>query len=70
MKPGAYVEFKTDHYDYFQWATQFFNKGPFEMVFYTEDLHNSCRAEENFVTHFETLFLKKRQPIYGCLLKK
>jgi tRNA (guanine-N7-)-methyltransferase len=70
MKSGGIVEFKTDHFGYFQWAVSFFRTSPFEIIFYTEDLHNSCRSEKNFVTHFETLFLKKRQPIYSCLLRK
>lgn len=70
MKKGGVVEFKTDHHGYFQWATRFFGKSSFEIQFFTEDLHNSSRSEKNFVTHFESLFLEKRQPIYCCLLKK
>ena len=70
MKKEGVVEFKTDHYGYFRWAASFFKTSPFEIIFYTEDLHNSFRAEKNFVTQFEAVFLQKKQPIYGCLLKK
>ena len=70
MKPGALVEFKTDDYDYFKWAIRYMNKSPFIIQFLTEDLHNSFRKDKNFVTHFESLFLQKQQPIYCCLLKK
>lgn len=70
MKPGSFVEFKTDHQHYFQWALEYFEKGPFSIEFITEDLHNSARKDQNFVTHFESLFLQKGQPIYYCLLEK
>jgi tRNA (guanine-N7-)-methyltransferase len=70
MKPGSFVEFKTDDSDYFQWAVREFRSSPFEIAFFSEDLHNSFRKDKNFVTHFESLFLKKKQPIFYCLLRK
>lgn len=70
MRPGSFVEFKTDDWDYFQWAVKFFRASSFEIGFYTEDLHHSFRADSNFVTHFESLFLKKGQPIFCCVLYK
>ncbi len=70
VKPGSFVEFKTDNKDYFKWAVDHFRQGPFEIAFFTEDLHNSSRKDKNFVTHFESLFLKKNQPIYYCSLRK
>ena len=70
MRPNGFVEFKTDDYDYFQWAIRYFRSSPFEISFFTEDLHNSFRKDKNFVTHFESLFLKKQQPIFCCCLKK
>ncbi len=70
VKPGSFVEFKTDNQDYFKWAINHFRQGPFEIAFFTEDLHKSFRKEKNFVTHFESLFLKKNQPIYYCGLRK
>ncbi|MEM7646240.1 MAG: tRNA (guanosine(46)-N7)-methyltransferase TrmB [Pseudomonadota bacterium] len=68
MKPGSFVEFKTDDLDYFEWAVRFFNESAFTISFYSEDLHNSFRQDKNFVTHFESLFLKKKQPIFYCRL--
>ncbi len=70
MKPESFVEFKTDDWGYFLWAMKFFRESPFTISFYSEDLHNSFRKDKNFVTHFESLFLKKKQPIFYCLLKK
>ena len=70
MKDDSFVEFKTDDWDYFCWAISYFNKSPFSISFYSEDLHESFRKNKNFVTHFESLFLKKRQPIFYCRLKK
>ncbi|MCB0376879.1 MAG: tRNA (guanosine(46)-N7)-methyltransferase TrmB [Bdellovibrionales bacterium] len=70
MKPGGEVEFKTDHYGYFLWAVSKFRSSPFIIEFFTEDLHRSFRKDKNFVTHFESLFLHKRQPIFCCILKK
>lgn len=68
MKSGSFVEFKTDDYPYFQWAMWYFARSPFVIQFFTEDLHNSSRKDKNFVTHFESLFLKKQQPIFYCRL--
>lgn len=70
MKPGGFVEFKTDDLSYFKWAVDYFRTSPFVISFYSEDLHNSFRKDKNFVTHFESLFLKKQQPIYYCCLEK
>ena len=70
MKADSFVEFKTDDYNYFKWAMAYFRTSPFTIQFYSEDLHNSFRKDKNFVTHFESLFLAKQQPIYYCRLKK
>ena len=70
MKPGSFIEFKTDDYDYFKWAVKYFRSSSFTISFFSEDLHNSFRKDKNFVTHFESLFLNKGQPIYYCRLRK
>lgn len=70
LAKGGVLEFKTDHYGYFQWATQQATQSDFLMTFYTEDLHNSFVSETNFVTQFESLFLRKAQPIFFFSLKK
>jgi len=70
MQQGSYLDFKTDDWRYFRWATKQFFESPFEVLFYSEDLHSSFRKEKNFVTQFESLFIKKRQPTYYCRLQK
>ncbi len=64
MRPGSFVEFKTDDLDYFNWSEPLFKDSKFKMEFITRDLHNSKKAATNFVTHFEKIFLAKGQPIY------
>ncbi len=70
QKPGSFVDFKTDSKCYFDWATEIFKTGPYQVTRYTDDLHNSDFALENFVTHFEQIFLRKGQPIYYARLSK
>jgi len=64
MKPDSYVEFKTDDESYYDWSLEAFKNSDFKIDFQTRDLHNSEKAEENFVTHFERIFLQKGQPIF------
>lgn len=70
QKPGSILEFKTDSKDYFFWSVEIFKNSKYEMIQYTEDLHNSEYASANFVTHFEKIFLKQGLPIYYTKLIK
>ncbi|MCB0407829.1 MAG: tRNA (guanosine(46)-N7)-methyltransferase TrmB [Bdellovibrionales bacterium] len=70
QKSGSIVEFKTDSEDYFDWALPFFEKSPYHVIGWTRDLHHSEFAATNFVTQFESLFLRKGQPIYYAKLLK
>ena len=70
QKPGGEVEFKTDSEEYFDWALPLFDDSPYEILGSTRDLHNSEYASQNFVTQFESLFLRKGQPIYYARLKR
>lgn len=70
LKPGGCLEFKTDHPGYFQFAAFHAARSPLTMTHYTEDLHRSFKAANNFVTGFETFFLKKNQCIYSFTLHK
>lgn len=70
MRQGCYLEFKTDDLSYFRWAVRQFFESSFEVIFYSEDLHTSFRKDHNFITQFESLFIKKRQPTYYCRLQK
>lgn len=69
MRPKSFVEFKTDNEDYFDWALEIFENSKFKIDFKTRDLHTSERAEQNFITHFESIFLRKGQPIFYLLAK-
>ena len=70
MRPGSFVNFKTDSEDYYDWALPIFEKSKFKKLRATRDLHKSEWAAENFVTHFESLFLQKGQPIFYCRFEK
>lgn len=70
LKVGGSLEFKTDHYEYFQFATREVAKSSLVLSHFTEDLHHSFRSTDNFITGFESLFLKKGQPIYSFCLRK
>lgn len=56
MRPGSFVDFKTDSLDYFEWSVERFKASPFELMRETRDLHQSEWKDDNFVTHFERLF--------------
>jgi tRNA (guanine-N7-)-methyltransferase len=70
MRPGSYVDFKTDSEDYFDWAIPIFERSKFKKMRATRDLHRSEWATQNFVTHFEQIFLLKGQPIFYCRFEK
>ena len=70
QKEGSFLEFKTDSRDYFEWSLEKMADSPYEIDFFSRDLHNSEKAATNFVTQFESLFLRKGQPIYYALLRK
>lgn len=70
QKPGSSIEFKTDSRDYFLWALGEIAKTPYKIEFQTLDLHQSERAERNFITTFEKIFLKEGITINACLLRK
>ncbi len=67
---GSVLEFKTDSKDYFVWAKKEIEMTPYRLERYTEDLHGSEWASENFVTHFESIFIKKGLPIYYMRLMR
>lgn len=70
QQSGGRVFFKTDSRDYFDWSLERFLKSPYKMEGHSFDLHNSEWASSNFVTHFESLFLRKGQPIHYAQLIK
>ncbi len=70
QKTGSFLEFKTDHREYFDWSLDVFKASNYRIDGLSFDLHNSEYAEENFVTQFESLFLRKHQPIHYARLSK
>lgn len=70
MRPGSVLEFKTDNLDYFEWAAERFHASRFKVTRETRDLHQSEWAEENFVTHFESIFLSQGLKINYARLEK
>lgn len=70
MRPGSFVNFKTDFEDYYDWALPMIQQSKFKITRQTRDLHQSDWADENFVTQFEQLFLQKGQAIFYCRFEK
>ncbi len=70
MRKNSVVDFKTDSADYFAWATERFHASQFEVTRETRDLHGSAWKDQNFVTHFEQIFLSQGLPIHYARLEK
>ena len=69
-KKDHFVEFKTDNRNYFFWAMEYIKESKYKVIEYSEDLHHSEFKENNFITQFETYFLKNNQNIYYAKLLK
>lgn len=70
MRPGSFLDFKTDNLDYFEWAVERFHASPFRVTRETRDLHASDWKDENFVTHFESIFLSQGMKINYARLER
>ena len=65
QKKGSFVEVKTDHLLYFKEIKEVFEKSPYQQKAYSEDLHKTPHlVDQNFVTAFEKIFIRKNQAIY------
>lgn len=64
QRPGSTLFFKTDSQEAFEWCLEHFYQSPFNVTYVTRDLHRSEKAEKNFVTQFESIFIRKGLPIY------
>jgi tRNA (guanine-N7-)-methyltransferase len=62
--------FKTDSEEAFEWCLNKFENSRYKISFVTRDLHQSEKAQTNFVTQFESIFLRKGLPIYYLEAKK
>lgn len=71
MKKGGKIYFKTDHFEYYEDVLEKMKsiKG-YSVVYHTNDLHNSSRAENNITTEFEDLFLKQNLKINYIEIEK
>lgn len=70
QKPGTTIEFKTDSREYFLWALEEMVDAPYDIVRQTQNLHQSEWASENFITHFEKIFMRQSVEINYMLLKR
>ena len=69
FKPHARFFFKTDHQEYFASVVELLKEFPqFEVIEYSENLHQSPYVESNIQTEFEKLFLSKHNP-HICYLQ-
>ncbi|MAF90461.1 MAG: tRNA (guanine-N7)-methyltransferase [Bdellovibrionaceae bacterium] len=59
QKPGSFVDFKTDHFDYYLCVQECLKHTPYKVIRETTNLHQSEWADENFQTHFEKLWTSK-----------
>ncbi len=60
MKKGGVLFFKTDHDRYYNDVLEFSKQlENYEIIYHTDDLHNSIKAEDNIKTEFENLFINK-----------
>jgi tRNA (guanine-N7-)-methyltransferase len=70
QRPGRYLEIKTDSRDYFDWILQQIPNTPYLVDRQSFDLHSAPWASENFITHFERIFIAQGIPINYIRLEK
>lgn len=70
QRPQSLIDFKTDSEEYFDWALEEIAASPYETIGLTRDLHQSEFSQGNFVTQFESIFLRKGQPIFFTRLRR
>lgn len=58
QRPGSEIEFKTDSREMFLWALDEIAASPYQVKEQTLNLHASPYADGNFVTFFESLFIR------------
>lgn len=70
QKLGSKLVFKTDSADYFAWAMERFERSPYVITASTTDLHASEHASSNFITQFESIFIRQGLKIgFASLVK-
>lgn len=71
LRPGGFLEFKTDNEELFRFSVEEFKDCGLEMLEYTEDLHGEGRAYDaaSFMTEYEQKFSGMGHPIYYCKVR-
>ena len=65
QKKGSFVEVKTDHSLYFKEIKKVFENSSYKEEVCSEDLHKTPHlVDQNFITAFEKIFIRKNQAIY------
>ena len=70
LKPGGFIQFKTDNDGLFDFTLEQIEECGFEIEYMTRDLHNSPLAEENITTEYEDKFSGVGKNINYVLIKK
>ena len=66
LKPGSFIEFKTDNDGLFAFSAAEMRENGLEIVEYTEDLHASVYGRKNVPTEYEDKFRKLWKKINYC----
>ena len=66
LVPGGELHFKTDNEDLFDWSVETFRTYGLGELFYTRDLHNSDKKDDNIVTEYEKHFSDMGMNIYSA----
>ena len=67
--PGGLLKFKTDNADLFEFSRQEFENNHLVIEFFTHDLHQSEKADENIETEYERNFSAKGFPIHSAWVR-
>lgn len=70
QRDGSFLDFKTDSLEYFEWALNEIPRDKYKVMRLTFDLHKSEWIQENFVTQFESIFLRQNIKINYLRLQK
>lgn len=71
LRPGGYLEFKTDNEGLFRFSMEEFRDTELEITEYTEDLHalDCAYRSADFMTEYETKFSAEGKPVYYCKVR-
>jgi tRNA (guanine-N7-)-methyltransferase len=70
QRPGSFLDFKTDSREYFLWSMEQIRTSKYKIVYETLNLHQTEMAKENFVTQFESIFMRQGIEINFVRLQK